>query len=83
MLLCPRSYIIGGSDTGISAALRIREFSPDTEVTVMLADDDPNFSICGLPFYLSGEVPNWQNLAHRTKDDILRQKLVKTGIFFN
>ncbi len=65
--------IIGGSDTGISAALRIREFTPDTEVTVMLADDYPNFSICGLPFYLSGEVPNWQNLAHRTKDDILRQ----------
>ena len=37
--------IIGGSDTGISAALRIREFSPDTEVTVMLADDYPTRSL--------------------------------------
>jgi len=65
--------MIGGSDAGISAALRIRELSPETEVTVMLVDDYPNFSICGLPFYLSGEVPDWRNLAHRTKEDILRE----------
>lgn len=63
--------IIGGSDAGISAALRAREIDPSVEVTVMLADDFPNYSICGLPFFLSGEVPDWHNLAHRTKDDIL------------
>ncbi len=62
--------IIGGSDAGISAALRIRELAPETKVTILLADDYPNFSICGLPFYLSGEVDDWHNLAHRTKDDI-------------
>ncbi len=33
----------------------------------MLADEFPNFSICGLPFYLSGETPDWQSLAHRTE----------------
>ncbi len=65
--------MIGGSDAGISAALRIRELSPNAEVTVMLADAYPNFSICGLPFYLSGEVPDWRNLAHRTKEDIQRE----------
>lgn len=65
--------IIGGSDAGISAALRIRELASDNQITVMLADEFPNFSICGLPFYLSGEVPEWQNLAHRTKDDITRE----------
>jgi NADPH-dependent 2,4-dienoyl-CoA reductase/sulfur reductase-like enzyme len=62
--------VIGGSDAGISAALRIRELSPSSKVTVMLADEYPNFSICGLPFYLSGEVPDWRNLAHRTQEDI-------------
>lgn len=40
---------IGGSDAGISAALRARELDPSCEVTVVLADDYPNFSICGLP----------------------------------
>ncbi|PSN13085.1 CoA-disulfide reductase [filamentous cyanobacterium CCT1] len=69
----PNALIIGGSDAGISAALRIRELSPQTEVTVMLADNYPNFSICGLPFYLSGEVPDWRKLAHRTQDDLLQQ----------
>ena len=34
---------IGGSDGGISAALRAREIDPGTDVTVMLADSYPNF----------------------------------------
>lgn len=62
--------VIGGSDAGISAGLRARELSPDTEITLILADRYPNFSICGLPFYLSGEVSDWKALAHRTADDI-------------
>jgi NADPH-dependent 2,4-dienoyl-CoA reductase/sulfur reductase-like enzyme len=62
--------VIGGSDAGISASLRARELSPDTEVTLILADRYPNFSICGLPFYLSGEISDWKTLAHRTTDEI-------------
>jgi NADPH-dependent 2,4-dienoyl-CoA reductase/sulfur reductase-like enzyme len=34
---------------------------------VVLADAFPNFSICGLPFFLSGETPDWKHLAHRTE----------------
>ena len=30
----------------------------------------PNFSICGIPYYVSGEVTHWRNLAHRTLDDL-------------
>jgi len=67
-----RVVILGGSDAGISAALRIREVAATADVTVVLADAFPNYSICGLPFYLSGEVPDWQQLAHRTADDIER-----------
>jgi len=61
---------IGGSDAGISAALRAREVDPAAEVTVVVADAYPNFSICGIPYYLSGEVDRWQNLAHRTRADL-------------
>jgi NADPH-dependent 2,4-dienoyl-CoA reductase/sulfur reductase-like enzyme len=57
---------IGGSDAGISAALRIRELDPGAEVTVVVADAYPNFSICGIPYYVSGEVTHWRHLAHRT-----------------
>ena len=68
--------IIGGSDAGISAALRAQELDPGVDVTMALADDYPNFSICGLPYYLSGETPDWRNLAHRTEFpgiNVLRQ----------
>jgi NADPH-dependent 2,4-dienoyl-CoA reductase/sulfur reductase-like enzyme len=61
---------IGGSDAGISAALRAREVDPGAEVTVVVADGYPNFSICGIPYYVSGEVPHWRDLAHRTIGDL-------------
>src|SRR6202021_2684330 len=62
--------MIGGSDAGISAALRARELDPAAEVTVVLEDAYPNFSICGTPYSLSGEVAHWRNLAHRTLADL-------------
>ena len=65
-----RLVVIGGSDAGISAALRARELSTDVKATVVVADDYPNFSICGLPFYVSGETPDWHQLAHRTLDEL-------------
>ncbi|HZR53830.1 MAG TPA: FAD-dependent oxidoreductase [Streptosporangiaceae bacterium] len=61
---------IGGSDAGISAALRAREVDPGADVTVVAADAYPNFSICGIPYYVSGEVGHWRDLAHRTIADL-------------
>jgi NADPH-dependent 2,4-dienoyl-CoA reductase/sulfur reductase-like enzyme len=62
--------MIGGSDAGISPALRARELDPAADVTVVLEDAYPNFSICGIPYYVSGEVTHWRNLAHRTLADL-------------
>ncbi len=67
--------IIGGSDAGINAALRARELDSSMDISVLVADRFPNYSICGLPFYLSGEVPDWQTLAHRTIEEIERQAI--------
>lgn len=65
--------IIGGSDAGISAALAAKACSPSARVTVLVADRFPNYSICGLPFYLSREVSDWRTLAHRTEEEIAKQ----------
>jgi NADPH-dependent 2,4-dienoyl-CoA reductase/sulfur reductase-like enzyme len=65
-----RLVVIGGSDAGIAAALRARELDPSVEATVVVADAFPNFSICGLPYYLSGDVGDWRELAHRTATDL-------------
>src|SRR5215472_14008189 len=62
--------IVGGSDAGISAGLRAKELNPTCEVNIIVADNFPNYSICGLPFYLSGEVPDWRALAHRTIEEL-------------
>jgi NADPH-dependent 2,4-dienoyl-CoA reductase/sulfur reductase-like enzyme len=67
--------IIGGSDAGINAALRAREMDSSMDISVLVADRFPNYSICGLPFYISGEVKDWQTLAHRTIEEIERQAI--------
>lgn len=77
---------IGGSDAGISTALRARELDPSVDVTVVVADAYPNFSICGIPYYFSREVQPWQALAHRSHADLeatgmnLRLDTLATGI---
>jgi hypothetical protein len=65
-----RFLIIGGSDAGISAALRARELDREVQLTLVVADRYPNFSICGIPCFLSGEVASSDDLAHRKAADI-------------
>ena len=65
-----RLLVIGGSDAGVSAGLRARELDPSVEVSLLVADAYPNFSICGLPYYLPGDVTDWRDLAHRTSADL-------------
>ena len=48
---------IGGSDAGISAALRARELDPTAQFTVVVADVI-HFDR-GIPYYVSGEVTRW------------------------
>ena len=56
--------------TPVSAPHCGRGPDPTTEVTVVVADAYPNFSICGIPYYISGEVAHWRNLAHRTLEPL-------------
>ena len=62
--------VVGGSDAGITAALRARELDPTGEVMLLVADAYPNYSICGLPYLLSGDVPEPDQLAHRTLGEL-------------
>lgn len=61
---------VGGSDAGIAAALRARELDPSADVTVILADEFPNYSICGIPYWVSGDVASQGALAHRSTGDL-------------
>ncbi|MBX5467728.1 MAG: FAD-dependent oxidoreductase [Firmicutes bacterium] len=68
--MTPRLVIVGGSDAGISAALQARKCAPDVQVQVIYADAYPNFSVCGLPYYIGGAVSDWPLLAHRTAAEL-------------
>ena len=70
-----RIVIIGGSDAGTSAALSARSTDPDCEIDVLLEDRYPNYSVCGLPFLLSGEVRDWRSLAHRAESEFAKQRI--------
>ncbi len=65
-----RLVVVGGSDAGIAAGMRAHQLDPTLRPLVVVADAYPNFSICGLPFYLSGETPEWRDLAHRDSTDL-------------
>jgi NADPH-dependent 2,4-dienoyl-CoA reductase/sulfur reductase-like enzyme len=79
-----RLVIIGGSDAGISTGLRAREIDPASDVHMIVADEYPKYSICGLPFYLSAEISDWRTLAHRSRGAIeasgIRLHLNETAI---
>jgi len=65
-----RLLIVGGSDAGISAGLRARELDPTVEATLVVADRYPNFSICGIPYHVAGDVADWRALAHRSTAEL-------------
>jgi NADPH-dependent 2,4-dienoyl-CoA reductase/sulfur reductase-like enzyme len=65
-----RLVIVGGSDAGIMAGLRARQVDPTVQPLLVVADAYPNFSICGIPYHVSGEVPDWRTLAHRSRADL-------------
>jgi NADPH-dependent 2,4-dienoyl-CoA reductase/sulfur reductase-like enzyme len=58
--------VVGGSDAGVSAALRARRVTPSAEVTLVSAEPVASFSASGIPFFLSGEVPDAGRLADPT-----------------
>lgn len=70
-----RILIVGGSDAGTSAALSARSLDTECDIDVLLEDRFPNFSVCGLPFLLSGEVAGWADLAHRSEEDFARRRI--------
>lgn len=58
--------VVGGSDAGVSAALRARQVAPTVDVTVVSTEPVVSFSTSGIPFFLSGEVSDPERLREQT-----------------
>jgi NADPH-dependent 2,4-dienoyl-CoA reductase/sulfur reductase-like enzyme len=73
--MATRIVIVGGSDAGIAAAMRARRRDPASEITVVLRDRFPGYSVCGLPYFLGGEVSEPERLAHHSPEELHRLRL--------
>lgn len=54
--------IVGGVAAGPKAAARARRLDPQAEITVLEKGEHISYSGCGLPFLISGEVPEVKSL---------------------
>lgn len=48
--------IIGAGPAGVNAAEHLRKFAPDSQVTMLVAEDVPPYSRMALPYYLVGNI---------------------------
>ncbi len=60
--------IIGGVAAGMSAASRARKLDPRLEIVVLEKTRHVSYGICGLPFYLSGQVTDARDLVVYTPE---------------
>lgn len=57
--------IIGSVAAGTSAAAKARRNNEDAQITIYNADYDISYSICGIPYFLGGEVEELEKLTPR------------------
>lgn len=62
--------IVGGVAGGMSAATRLRRLSEDTEIIVFEKGPYVSFANCGLPYYVSGEIADRDELLVQTPESL-------------
>lgn len=62
--------IVGGVAGGMSAATRLRRLKEDAEIVVFEKGPYVSFANCGLPYYLSGEIRERENLLVQTPESL-------------
>jgi len=58
-----RLVVVGGGAAGMSAASAARRTDPELAITVLESGPFPSYGVCGIPYYLSGVVPDAQSLV--------------------
>lgn len=62
--------IVGGVAGGMSAATRLRRLKENAEIVVFEKGPYVSFANCGLPYYLSGEISERENLLVQTPESL-------------
>ncbi len=77
-----RIVVVGGNAAGMTAASRAKRLMPDLEVVVLESGPDISYSICGVPYLLSGGVRERNQLLSFTPESLLEKRGIeaRTGI---
>ncbi len=67
--------IIGGGAAGSEAALEARKIDKNAEITIIEKQNYPQYSLCGIPYFLSGDIENFDNLIIFPKEFYERQRI--------
>ena len=62
--------IVGGVAGGMSAATRLRRLKEDAEIIIFEKGPFVSFANCGLPYYVSGEIANREDLLVQTPESL-------------
>lgn len=66
-----RIVIVGGVAGGASAAARARRLDEDAEILLFERGPHVSFANCGLPYHISGEIPEREKLVLQTPESLL------------
>jgi CoA-dependent NAD(P)H sulfur oxidoreductase len=69
-----RILVIGANAAGMTAASRAKRLDPSLDVTLVEAGPRIAYSICGLPFALSGRGPSFQDLVLFTPETLRNER---------
>ena len=64
-----RIVIIGGCAAGPKTAAKTKRVNPENIVELYTMENMISYSACGMPYYIKGSVPSYQNLIIRTPED--------------
>ncbi|MFB6491146.1 MAG: FAD-dependent oxidoreductase [Thermoproteus sp. AZ2] len=75
-----RVVIIGGGAAGASAAARARRLDPSAEIVMIEAGEMITHAPCGIPYAVSGVVPDYKSLMTYTPEEFEKERNIKVLI---
>lgn len=74
--MAKRLVVVGGGAAGMSAASAARRTDPELEITVLESGPFPSYGVCGIPYYLSGVVPDAQSLVSYPAEEFRERRRI-------
>jgi len=69
--------VIGGNVAGLAAASQAKRVNPDTEVTVLESGKYISYGSCGLPYYVTGQIKEFNDIFAYPPDFFEKKRGIK------